>query len=282
MIFKYRDGSMELDIFRNFFVDEDLPKHFKESDPNDPMTTPKTTGFFPVSINSNFTSVDEEDQDDDNFSKVKKKNISFIKGLFKKKEKQKNDIPFFFKAVFNSAEQVEKFNTESKALLEQLQQAKALNQTALLEKLTKTLQVKLWENQLIVTGFSKYVSEANIIKFSLETIKGVRLDWIKNYARLIPIDVGKAKIEADKLKIFDNYVVMHYDPENKATQLTQQEIERRRDPILFGVIKGSRNLYFIGDWKDEFCELTLNDIVTKLGIDSELKPNGAVSNTELK
>jgi len=46
--------------------------------------------------------------------------------------------------------------------------------------------------------------------------------------------------------------------------MTEAEKERAKDPILFGVMRASRNLYFIGDWKDEQCDLQLSDIVEKL------------------
>lgn len=38
-----------------------------------------------------------------------------------------------------------------------------------------------------------------------------------------------------------------------------------KDPILFGVMEHSRKLYYIGDWKDEYCDLTLEDMFTSLG-----------------
>jgi len=37
--------------------------------------------------------------------------------------------------------------------------------------------------------------------------------------------------------------------------------EKRKDPILFGVIAGSNKLYFIGDWIDEYCDLRFDDVV---------------------
>lgn len=38
-------------------------------------------------------------------------------------------------------------------------------------------------------------------------------------------------------------------------------MEKRKDPILFGVIAGSNKLYFIGDWIDEYCDLRFDDVV---------------------
>ena len=81
------------------------------------------------------------------------------------------------------------------------------------------------------------------------------------------------KHKCDDSMLFDNYVILHYDPDNKATtpKAREVELEKRKDPILFGVVKSTRNLYFVADWKDELCDLTIQDIVNKLGHDLEIK-----------
>jgi len=43
------------------------------------------------------------------------------------------------------------------------------------------------------------------------------------------------------------------------------EIDAKRDPILFGVIDGKRKLYFVGEWEDEYCNLTLDQMADVLG-----------------
>jgi hypothetical protein len=77
--------------------------------------------------------------------------------------------------------------------------------------------------------------------------------------------VLEVKLKTDALGIFDNYVVLHYDPDGKATQMTEAEIAAKKDPILFGVIQHRRRLYFIADWVDEQCDLTLDQIADTLG-----------------
>ena len=58
---------------------------------------------------------------------------------------------------------------------------------------------------------------------------------------------------------------MHYDPAAKSYAETQEEIAARHDPILFGILSGRNDLYFIGDWKDDFCDLTLDQVSEILG-----------------
>ena len=47
--------------------------------------------------------------------------------------------------------------------------------------------------------------------------------------------------------------------------MTKKEKEIKKDPILFGVIKKSRKLYYVADWKDEVCDLTLDKMFSELG-----------------
>jgi hypothetical protein len=53
--------------------------------------------------------------------------------------------------------------------------------------------------------------------------------------------------------------------------MTKAEVEKAKDPILFGVLKGTRNLYFIGDWIDEYCDLTLDKFLSTLEMEEARK-----------
>jgi hypothetical protein len=83
----------------------------------------------------------------------------------------------------------------------------------------------------------------------------------------VPPNVQVKKVKLDELRVFDNYTILHYDPESKAVALTKKEIEKKKDPIMFGLVQGSRRLYHVGSWKDEFCDLTFADMVEKYGKD---------------
>lgn len=71
--------------------------------------------------------------------------------------------------------------------------------------------------------------------------------------------------ESNQAGIFDNYVVLHYDPEKKGFALTEIEKKSKKDPILFGVMKGRRILYYVGDWIDDYCDLTLDKFAEMMG-----------------
>jgi hypothetical protein len=132
---------------------------------------------------------------------------------------------------------------------------------------------KSFENVLFALGRKKYLTEEQMLEFGRKCEKGLCLDWICDFVRPIPETVLEEKRKCDDSLLFDNYLVLHYDPDNKATteKARAAEVQKRKDPILFGVVKNSRNLYFVADWKDELCDLTIKDIVDKLGHDLEIK-----------
>lgn len=145
--------------------------------------------------------------------------------------------------------------------------AKSNGQIALAERIKKDAYIVLTEDQLVENKFNKIVSEERMIEFVENYQKELSLTYIKNYVRLIPRDVCDKKKSIDELCIFDNYVVLHFDPNAESEAMTQEEVKeeiaRRKDPILFGLIRGSRKFYFIGDWKDEYCDLTFDKFVEK-------------------
>ena len=98
--------------------------------------------------------------------------------------------------------------------------------------------------------------------------------------RPIPDEVIQKIVKANEYEVFDNYVIMHYDPKGEQKQETKKEEAKRKDPIVFGVIAGSRKLYYITDWIDEHCDLTLEKFVDTLGTTKEEFAEGGKENEE--
>ncbi len=120
-------------------------------------------------------------------------------------------------------------------------------------------------------GFDQILTENNLVKFVLKSCRGLKLDYLLDFDRIIPKDVVESKNKAEEIGMFDNYVILHYDPD--AAELLKKEVlatEEKKDPILFGLIKGSTNLYFIDDWIDEKCDLTYSKIINTIGEDEKL------------
>lgn len=179
-----------------------------------------------------------------------------------KEESTKMSVMQFFKDIKVSLNDSEWVNYEKtiENYRKELARSKQMGQTALFENLKKKISVVKQES-VLQSKQVKYLTQEQLLTLGDKTKRGIKLDYIKNFVRIIPDDIYDKKVEADTWCIYDNYVVMHYDPSNTASQMTEkekkEEEERKKDPILFGVIKGSTNLYYIGDWIDEYCDLTL-------------------------
>lgn len=143
-----------------------------------------------------------------------------------------------------------------------IKRAKASNQVALVEKLSEVKNVVACEIILSKNGYDTYVTEDKIIEFFKKCNKGVRIDFIRNYSTLIPFSVLEKKDFLDKLGVFDNYVIMHYDPNTVVFKETEEDRKAmaKKDPILFGLIKGSKKLYFVDDWITDDDDLTLDEL----------------------
>lgn len=95
----------------------------------------------------------------------------------------------------------------------------------------------------------------------------VKIIELENYEREIPDEIAKAVAKVkDK---FSNFYVVFTDYTGKVEKQVEQE-RRDKDPILFATFedKNSRTIverfYFIGDWEDEYCDLTLDKMVGEM------------------
>ena len=174
----------------------------------------------------------------------------------------------FFKSVKNTQEELVVVDERVKGYEAAVARATASGQVAMVEQLKAGLQATRAETQLHAVGVTRALLEETLVEFVKKSPKGLRLDWIKNFTRHIPDDVIAAKTSCDDHGVFDNYAILHYDPEAKSWAETHQEREARKDPILFGLLRGSRKLYFVGEWIDEFCDLSLDQIADVLARDS--------------
>ena len=216
-----------------------------------------------------------EKKTDSKFSK-------FVKKLFKKMEAKPeiSVIDFFTKVKLESKEGAEIYVDRVSKYLQAIHNAYTVGQTALVEKLLSEMVANKYEALLASRGAYYAISEQRVVDFVNKTERGVELTYLKNFTRPIPQEVIDKVIEANKYEVFDNYVVMHYDPKGEHRSETKKEEAKRKDPIIFGVIAGSRKLYYITDWIDEFCNLTLDKFVDTLGTTKEEFAEGVKENEE--
>jgi len=289
-----------LRIFEDFWIDRSLPKHqrpslssstskaaWSDEDMEEngwPVTRQSALLDTPssfrrvVSINGSLR-VSDVNLDNDGHLVIHvetwwRKSFRWFATIFKAKKVAQGPaleptpeltIPEFFAAVARTTSELELSAARARGFELALDSARKAGQKALEEQLRDGVAIDRAETQLVSMGLSRYLTEAALVEFVKKCPKGLRLDWISNFTRVVPEEVLAKKVSADNRKIFDNYVVLHYDPQRKAWAETAAEKLARKDPVLFGVLKGSRKLYFVGDWVDEYCDLTLEQIANALG-----------------
>lgn len=182
-------------------------------------------------------------------------------------------IEFFNKVKGLTKENVNTYIERIKPYAIALKQASDMGQKALAERLTTEIFNNKFESILYVNNFMFKITEEQLVDFVKKTEKGVNLCYIKNFIRPIPTEIIEKKKFADSLEVFDNYCVLFYDTQKKSYKQTEaeKEAERRKkaDPILFGMINGSTNLYYVADWIDEYCDLTLEEFLKVSGIEKQ-------------
>lgn len=122
------------------------------------------------------------------------------------------------------------------------------------------------ELKLINLGITKYVKRTDIDDY----IDNVADDCVcviemKNFDRTIPDEI--IDTVSKSMDIFDEFYVVFTDYTGETRSKVAKE-KRDKDPILFGNIfidgKVSPKMYFIGDWVDDYCDLTLDKMVSEI------------------
>jgi len=144
-------------------------------------------------------------------------------------------------------------------------QLESNGQYELAQKMKSVLPILTYEVALVQNDITRYLTEEDLIKVFKKADVALRLDFLENYPEALPAYVGEKKKKIDDLKIFDNYVILHYDPSGKALKSMKEE-EKRRDPILFGMITGSRRFYYIIDWTIGKDDITLAKVCEILNV----------------
>ena len=196
-----------------------------------------------------------------------------IKSLFKKKESEvKEDekymdaLQFFSMVKASSKESVATYRDRVSDYLKSIHNAVTVGQTALVEDLLRGLVTNKYESVLFAEGLYYVVNEQQMVSFVKQCEKGIKLEYVKNFTRPMPQDIVDKIAKINQLEVFDNYVVLYYDPDGKIYKETAREEAKRKDPIIFGVIAGSEKLYYVADWVDDYCDLTLEAFIDAIGV----------------
>ena len=123
------------------------------------------------------------------------------------------------------------------------------------------------EREIVKMGINTFIYRDDIEEYIDSVAKDtVKIIELENYEREIPDDIVSI-IEKVKDK-FDQLYVVFTDYTGKVERLIEKE-RREKDPILFGTFQNQSNrtvidrFYYIGDWEDEYCDLTLDKMVNE-------------------
>ena len=269
----------KLSVFENFVVDQNLRSH-KSSVITD-LDSSGSSFNINGSISRSFNRTEDVQvidylhyvhQHEKSFKSWARLNLATI--FFKKKTIKKvkyESVDVFFRNIKQAVKILDIEESSITFYANAIDDALNNGQEALKEILRSKKEGILAELNLLKADVTKYVSEEDVIEFyhrSKLPEKILKLTWVKNYIRVIPEDVMRIKREFDSKEVFDNYVILHFDKNDSSTEMTEKEKEKAKDPILFGVVKGSRKLYYVADWIDEYCDLTLEKMLETLEIES--------------
>lgn len=149
------------------------------------------------------------------------------------------------------------------AFLKLAEKYNRLGQVESLKKLCFLADTLLKEEKLIELGVNTYVYKDTIEDY-IENVadKTVKIVELSRYMREVPDELIET-IEKTK-ELFDEFYVVFTDYTGKEERKVEKE-RRDKDPILFGVFKNQTNVadrfYFLGDWVDEYCDLTLDKMI---------------------
>ena len=138
-----------------------------------------------------------------------------------------------------------------------------------IDKLMFHLECIEKERELVKMGLNTFVYRDDIERY-IDNIASdvVKIIELENYEREIPDEIIDVIYTVKEKNLFDRLYVVFTDYTGKIEKKVAKE-RRDRDPILFGAFVNSSHsciidrFYFLGDWEDEFCHLTLDKMVNE-------------------
>lgn len=196
---------------------------------------------------------------------------------------------------------LESINRQIDEISEQITVAEELEQDILQEKLKFIKRILIKERDILESGVvdGRYIYLSDLRKY-ITSVEGKQTATIElsNFDRVIPLESAKKIKEVKDEKIFDKILIVYNPPiidgvkeHSTSEKAIIEDKVARRDPIAFGYfrheyfLKGSTafadtvqrdikvtdfsdKLYYITDWEDEFCDLSLSKVISAIaGLD---------------
>lgn len=176
--------------------------------------------------------------------------------------------------------------------LQTVEKIKITGQKRLIQKLRFLVDCVEREREIVKLGINTFVERQDIEEYIDKVSKNpVKIIELENYPRDIPDEIVSI-IEKTK-PYFDQMYVLFTDYTGEVERTIAKE-RRDKDPILFGTLQkrissndfGSRGefllndrFYYLGDWEDEYCDLTMDKFLREAG-NNKLKDIGTPQNPD--
>lgn len=178
----------------------------------------------------------------------------------------------YFNYVKDMKKNIEDENLQAVAenCLALLKKTQITGQTSAAKKIVAQYSLIMRELKAASFGFDTIVYKSDIEKFITKIAdKPVKIIELENYTREVDDSVIEKLVIAKENELFDEYYVVFTDYSLEQTKKVAKE-RRDKDPILFGAFKTEdknnipqSRFFYIGDWVDEYCDLTLEEMLTK-------------------
>lgn len=164
-------------------------------------------------------------------------------------------------------EELDKYYETCKVLLDKYGD---MGQKRGFNKLTHLISCIDKERKIINEGVEYFVYRDDVFEYIEDVSKKVvKITELKNYMRDIPTDVVEKYKSVEEY--FDEFYVLYTDFTGKEERKFEVKSRDDKDPILFGVFKEeidemnfiNDRMYVIADWIDEYCDLTLEKMITE-------------------
>ena len=152
---------------------------------------------------------------------------------------------------------------------------KVTGQKRIIEKLRFLVDNIEKERQVVALGINSFVYRDDVEDYIDNIAKDVvKIIELENYPRDIPDNI--VDIIAKTKDIFNKMYVVFTDYTGTVEKQITKE-RREKDPILFGTFQKPRTdtrnggvvlndrFYFLGDWEDEYCDLTMDKFLQEVG-----------------
>lgn len=165
---------------------------------------------------------------------------------------------------------------------------KTTGQKRIIQKMRFLIDCVEKEREAIKLGVDSFVYRSDIEDYIDNVSKNVvKIIELENYPREIPDYIVNIIKDCKEQNVFDQYYVLFTDYTGEEERRVEKK-RREKDPILFGTLQKdignnetllNDRFYFLGDWIDEYCDLTMDKFLKEAGKD-KLKSIGTPQNTD--